>query len=60
MSNDPQPQTDSIKERSKVAARCCECGSVYSAWVFSDNTVQPIGLPKGCACGASDFVSISK
>ena len=63
MSTHPKAEennTESADERTKVAARCCECDNVYSAWVLSDNTVQPIGLPGGCACGASDFEVISE
>ncbi|AGB35964.1 hypothetical protein Natoc_0083 [Natronococcus occultus SP4] len=55
-----ETDADGTESRTKVAARCSECGSVYSAWMFSDNTVQPIGLPSGCECGASEFEPISK
>ena len=44
----------------KVAASCRECNAVYSAWVFADGTVQPIGRKDGCRCGASAFEVISK
>ncbi|ELY59465.1 hypothetical protein C491_06633 [Natronococcus amylolyticus DSM 10524] len=63
MTTPPQTQendAEGTERRTKAAARCSECGSVYSAWVFSDNTVQPIGLPRGCDCGASEFEAISK
>lgn len=63
MATHPQAQennTEEAEDRTKVAARCDECGSVYSAWVFPDNTVQPIGLPRGCECGSSEFEAISK
>ncbi|RKD88886.1 hypothetical protein ATJ93_3702 [Halopiger aswanensis] len=49
-----------VDERQKVAGRCCECGAVYSAWVLSDSTVQPIGKKDGCRCGASTFEAISQ
>ncbi|ELY57723.1 hypothetical protein [Natronolimnohabitans innermongolicus] len=44
----------------KVAARCRECGAVYSAWVRSDDSVQPIGRKDGCRCGATTFQPLSK
>ncbi|MEY7851602.1 hypothetical protein AB7C87_20655 [Natrarchaeobius sp. A-rgal3] len=47
-------------ERMKVAARCHECNAVYSAWILSDDTVQPIGRKDGCRCGSSEFEAISK
>ncbi len=46
-------------DRPKVAAQCCECGAVYSAWILSDETVQPIGRKDGCRCGGDTFQSIS-
>ncbi|UHQ95012.1 hypothetical protein J0X25_18855 [Haloterrigena alkaliphila] len=45
--------------RTKVAARCRNCGSVYSAWVFADDTVQPIGRKDGCQCGTAEFEALS-
>lgn len=50
---------NTTNERQKVAGRCRNCGAVYSAWVLSDNTVQPIGKKNGCRCGASEFEAIS-
>ena len=52
-------QTHDADERMKVAARCRDCGSVYSAWVLPDTTVQPIGRKDGCQCGASEFEALS-
>ena len=46
-------------ERVKVAAQCRDCGSVYSAWILRDTTVQPIGRKDGCQCGATEFEALS-
>ncbi|TYL39606.1 hypothetical protein CV102_04765 [Natronococcus pandeyae] len=43
----------------KAAAKCCECGAVYSAWILPDDSVQLIGRKDGCRCGASAFREIS-
>ncbi|SEW23446.1 hypothetical protein SAMN05216285_3250 [Natrinema salifodinae] len=50
---------DGTDERVKVAARCHECGAVYSAWLRSDDIVQLIGRKDGCRCGAAAFEAIS-
>ncbi|AEH38528.1 hypothetical protein Halxa_3923 [Halopiger xanaduensis SH-6] len=55
-----ETSTETTDERLKVAARCRECGGIYSAWLFADDTVQPIGRKDGCRCGASAFEAISK
>ncbi|ELZ14751.1 hypothetical protein C477_19704 [Haloterrigena salina JCM 13891] len=47
-------------EREKVAAQCRDCGAIYSAWVFADETVQPIGRKDGCRCGTSEFEALSR
>lgn len=47
-------------EREKVAARCRDCGAIYSAWVLADETVQPIGRKDGCQCGTSEFEALSR
>ena len=60
MSGSQQTGENTTDERQKAAARCCECGAVYSAWILPDNTVQPIGMKTGCKCGASKFEAISK
>lgn len=54
-----ESDTDTTDEWSKVAARCRECNAVYSAWVLSDDTVQPIGRKDGCRCGAEEFEALS-
>ena len=51
--------TTAAEKRVKVAARCRQCGAVYSAWILADGTVQPIGRKNGCRCGASQFEAIS-
>ncbi|MDJ1432438.1 hypothetical protein QNM96_10270 [Halostagnicola sp. A-GB9-2] len=48
-----------VDERTKVAARCCECGAVYSAWVLSDSSIHVIGRKDGCRCGESAFQAIA-
>ncbi len=48
-----------MDEREKVAARCSDCGAVYSAWILSDGTVHLIGRKDGCRCGCSTFEAIS-
>jgi hypothetical protein len=50
---------ETADERMKVAARCCECGCIYSAWIHSDDSVRPIGRPNGCKCGGAEFESLS-
>ena len=47
-------------ERLKVAGRCLECGAVYSAWLLTDGTVQPIGRKDGCQCGGTEFEALSE
>ena len=47
------------EQRVKVAAKCRQCGAVYSAWILADDTVQPIGRKNGCQCGASQFEALS-
>ncbi len=46
-------------ERLKAAARCRECGSVYSAWIHPDSSIHIIGRKDGCRCGATAFQDIS-
>lgn len=43
----------------KAAAQCRACGAVYSAWIFADETIHPIGRKDGCRCGAADFEVVS-
>ncbi|QRV16234.1 hypothetical protein [Haloterrigena salifodinae] len=47
-------------EWEKVAARCRDCGAIYSAWVLADETVQPIGRKDGCRCGTAEFEALSR
>ncbi|MCU4740577.1 hypothetical protein OB955_08490 [Halobacteria archaeon AArc-m2/3/4] len=47
-------------ERLKAAARCRECGAVYSAWIHPDTTIDIIGRKDGCRCGARAFQDISR
>jgi hypothetical protein len=47
-------------DRIKTAAQCIECDAVYSAWIFPDDAVQPIGRKDGCRCGCSEFEALSE
>ncbi|WP_207589100.1 hypothetical protein [Halomontanus rarus] len=41
--------------KTKGAARCDECGSVFAVWMAPDGDIEPIGSRAGCPCGKSAF-----
>ncbi len=49
-----------IDDRMKTAARCIECGAIYSAWLLPDSSIRIIGRKDGCRCGESSFEALSK
>ncbi|AHF98643.1 hypothetical protein HALLA_07055 [Halostagnicola larsenii XH-48] len=44
-----------MRDRVKAAARCDECGAIYSAWKLPDGSIRIIGRKDGCRCGATSF-----
>lgn len=43
----------------RIPAACSNCGAVYVARLLTDGTIRPIGNPKECECGSSDFTDLS-
>lgn len=41
--------------KTKAAARCTACESVFVAWQSSDGTIIPIGTANRCSCGETEF-----
>lgn len=42
------------EEAKRSLAECTDCGSIYAAWVWPDESVQIMGERK-CKCGSIDF-----
>ncbi|MDS0475869.1 hypothetical protein [Natrinema sp. 1APR25-10V2] len=43
----------------RTIAACEQCGSLYAALEFADETLRPIGRRDGCQCGCTEFVQVS-
>lgn len=42
-------------EDDRAAARCEECGNIYTVTVHSEGDIVPIGVPNCRGCGGSEF-----
>ncbi|WP_408957790.1 hypothetical protein [Natrinema sp. 74] len=42
----------------RTIAACEQCGSLYAALEFSDETLRPIGRRDGCQCGCTEFTAV--
>lgn len=44
----------------RIAAECSHCGTIYTAQLWSNGEITPIGNPSGCECGGTDFINLNK
>ncbi len=43
----------------RIAAKCAQCGKIYTAQLWLDGSITPVGKPSGCRCGGTDFVDLT-
>lgn len=44
----------------RIAAKCAQCGKIYTAQLWLDGSITPVGNPAGCRCGGTDFVDLTE
>ena len=43
----------------RIPAACVDCETAYVARLLEDGTIRPIGNPKECPCGSTEFEDLS-
>lgn len=44
-----------IADNDRAAARCDECGNIYTVTIHSGGEVVPVGVPNCRGCGGTEF-----